>query len=305
MIPHGSAVAASGKVIRRDDYAAFGEEISRTGAAATRFGYQGTAWMRKDSGLYVSPTRLYLPTEARLGQKDRRQFPRYASQTDMPQQLWLTTKDGDMTSRRGRGSAAFYSIADYLYARNQPSTGVDPTGLETCELFLKTKPRVQDHRDVGTLSQIGQSRDQITAIYVQRLNKISGIYELRLRWESIREGNPNTRRTLYTLEAHSQVLLYCRLVGPHTCHAERRLAYAHATTSGPLMGVVSPLVQIGPDARTVPITVTTPYLAFAEGPTAITAAGTIPPSLFLRSWVFVSEWQCKCVKGRSGGFRPA
>lgn len=51
-------------------YTAFGEELERSGDAVTRFGYQGTAWMRLDSGLYVPPTQLYMPGHGRFTQRN-------------------------------------------------------------------------------------------------------------------------------------------------------------------------------------------------------------------------------------------
>jgi len=52
------------------EYNAFGEELQRSGAAVSRFGYQGTAWMRLDSGLYVSPTQFYDPGPGRFIQEN-------------------------------------------------------------------------------------------------------------------------------------------------------------------------------------------------------------------------------------------
>jgi RHS repeat-associated protein len=51
-------------------YDAFGEELRRSGSAVTRFGYQGTSWMRLGSGLLVSRTRTYQPTSGRFWQVD-------------------------------------------------------------------------------------------------------------------------------------------------------------------------------------------------------------------------------------------
>jgi hypothetical protein len=52
------------------EYSSFGQELLRTGSASSRFGYQGTAWMRSSIDLLISPTRLYLPGVGRFAQRE-------------------------------------------------------------------------------------------------------------------------------------------------------------------------------------------------------------------------------------------
>jgi hypothetical protein len=108
------------------EYNAFGEEISRSGSAATRFGYQGTAWMRHDSGLLVSPTRLYVPERGAFSQED-------------PLPLLLTRgslgvfESRPYDARVGRilKKDLLWFSSGYAYVRDRPIAATDPLGLRT------------------------------------------------------------------------------------------------------------------------------------------------------------------------------
>ncbi|MHC4252823.1 MAG: RHS repeat domain-containing protein [Planctomycetota bacterium] len=108
------------------EYNAFGEELERSGNAVTRFGYQGTAWMRLDSGLYVSPTRLYVPGQGRFGQVDPLKLlvmRRHVGQ-------WVVLPYGESVMSLG-GRDAIGDEGDvklYAYARGAPAALVDPFG---------------------------------------------------------------------------------------------------------------------------------------------------------------------------------
>jgi RHS repeat-associated protein len=127
-------------------YDAFGEELRRSGSAVTRFGYQGTSWMRHNSGLYESRTRLYLPGEGRYQQVDplramlaTGRLGKYASE---PYDYYLFGKP--------YGPGTFVASGQW-YSVASAATHVDPFGLKWLGVDAPERPKTltEEHRRGG------------------------------------------------------------------------------------------------------------------------------------------------------------
>jgi YD repeat-containing protein len=120
------------------EYNAFGEELTRTGNAVTRFGYQGTAWTVMTVGstiVYLSPTRIYFPDCGRFVQRDLATT--FTSQigikfTNMSS---VTPEKYEVNQLRSQEARPWYS---YLFESNNPANAADPSGLMYVNVGEKT-----------------------------------------------------------------------------------------------------------------------------------------------------------------------
>jgi RHS repeat-associated protein len=179
-------------------YDAFGEELRRSGSAVARFGYQGTAWMRHDSGLYVSPTRAYVPGVGRFGQQDLLPGPQNA-----------------------------YALLGYQHV-----AGVDPTGLfPACVPVLQRGPdyevddqewRLRLRTSAGLHATLKGEYDVTFLPYGSR-----GEFSIKVEffWAHIEDGSSMVL-TLQQLaerwkvaEVHRRLRINCRRVKDNRCEA--------------------------------------------------------------------------------------